>query len=61
MNGKFIIRFTDHAAGMKFSVLSLGKIENNKIVEFIDIGHANMAGMYVKYVDPIINEVLFKD
>lgn len=54
-------RSTEHAAGMRFSVLSLGKIENNKIIEFIDIGYANMAGMYVLYVDPIINEVMFKD
>ena len=54
-------RSTNYAAGMKFSVLSLGKIENNNIIEFIDIGYANMAGMYVLYVDPIINEVIFKD
>ena len=54
-------RSTEHVAGMKFSVLSLGKIENNKIIEFIDIGYANMAGMYILYVDPIINEVMFKD
>lgn len=54
-------RSTEHAAGMKFSVVSLGKVENNKIIELIDVGYANLAGMYVMYVDPIINEVIFKD
>ena len=54
-------RSTEHAAGMKFSVVSLGKVENNKIIELIDVGYANLAGMHVMYVDPIINEVIFKD
>ena len=54
-------RSTEHAAGMKFSILELGKIEDNEISEFFSIGYANMAGMHIMYVDPILNEIIFKD
>jgi hypothetical protein len=54
-------RSTQHAANMRFNVLSLGKIENNEFSEFMEIGYSNMSGMYVKYVDPILIEILFKD
>jgi len=62
-NGQWEVyyRSTEYAANMRFSVLSLGKIENNGFSEFIDIGYSNMAGMYVKYIDPILIEILFKD
>ena len=62
-NGQWEVyyRSTEYAANMRFNVLSLGKIENNEFSEFIDIGYSNMAGMYVKYIDPILIEVLFKD
>src|SRR6056300_1296330 len=48
-------RSTFYAAGMKFSVIDLGKIEDNQISEFFSIGYANMAGMHIMYVDPILN------
>ena len=54
-------RSTVHAAGMKFSMIDLGKIEDNQISEFFSIGYANMAGMHIMYVDPILNEVIFED
>ena len=54
-------RSTFYAAGMKFSVIDLGKIEDNQISEFFSIGYSNMAGMHIMYVDPILNEVIFKD
>ena len=62
-NGQWEVyyRSTQFAANMRFNVLSLGKIENKEFSEFIDIGYSNMAGMYVKYIDPILIEVLFKD
>jgi hypothetical protein len=54
-------RSTVHAANMRFNILSLGKIKNNEFTEFMEIGYSNMAGMYIKYIDPILIEVLFKD
>ena len=60
-NWEVYYRSTEHFAGMLFNVLSLGKIENNEIIEFVEIGYSNLAGMHIMYVDPAINEVIFED
>ena len=54
----FMSAYAEYAANMRFNVLSLGKIENNEFSEFIDIGYSNMAGMYVKYIDPLLIQLV---
>ena len=37
------------------------KVENNEIQEVIEVYEGKLAGYYVKYVDPIIIEMVFKN
>jgi len=45
----------------KQQIIGIGRVENNEIVEIIEVYEGNLAGYYVYYVDPIINELVFKD
>jgi len=60
-NWEVTYRSTEIVYGMKFSLISLVKLENDEISEFLEIGFSNLAGKFVKYVDPIIIEVIFKN
>ena len=46
---------------MQWNILSLGRVENNELIEIIDIGYSNLAGAFVKYIDHGLNEVMFKN
>jgi hypothetical protein len=55
-----IDRWTESGHGLKFSVLGLGRIENNEIVEMMEVAYSNLAGAYIKYIDHAMIEVIFK-
>jgi hypothetical protein len=42
-------------------IVGIGKVENNEIQEIIEVYEGKLAGYYVKYVDPIIIEMVFKN
>ena len=42
-------------------IVGIGKVENNEIQEVIEVYEGKLAGYYVKYVDPIIIEMVFKN
>ena len=46
---------------MQWNLISLGRIENNELIEILEIGYANLAGAFVKYVDHGLNEIMFKN
>ena len=54
-------RYIDSGYGMQWNILSLGRVENNELIEIIDIGYSNLAGAFVKYIDHGLNEVMFKN
>ena len=56
-----IDRWTESGHGLKFSVLGLGRIENNEIMEMMEVAYSNLAGAYIKYIDHAMIEVMFKD
>jgi hypothetical protein len=60
-NWEVTYRSTEIVYGMKFSLISLVKLKNNKISEFLEIGFSNLAGKFVYYVDPIMTEIMFKN
>ena len=62
-NGKWEVfdRYVDSGYGMQWNLISLGRIENNELIEILEIGYANLAGAFVKYVDHGLNEIMFKD
>jgi len=60
-NWEVTYRSTEIVYGMKFSLISLVKLKNNRISEFLEIGFSNLAGKFVYYVDPIMTEVMFKN
>lgn len=60
-NWEVTYRSTEIVYGMRFSLISLVKLNNNKISEFLEIGFSNLAGKFVYYVDPIMTEVMFKN
>jgi len=45
----------------KQKIVSIGRIENNEIMEIVEIYDAQLAGYYNYYIDPIIIELMFKD
>ncbi len=45
----------------KQEIVGIGKVENNKVQEVIEVYEGKLAGYYVKYVDPIIIEMVFKN
>ena len=47
--------------GARFTTISLGRIENNEIMEGMDIGFSNIAGVYVRALDQALIEAMFKD
>ena len=60
-NWEVTYRSTEIVYGMKFSLISLVKLKNNRISEFLEIGFSNLAGKFVYYVDPIMTEIMFKN
>ena len=42
-------------------IVGIGKVENSEIQEVIEVYEGKLAGYYVKYVDPIIIEMVFKN
>ena len=40
-------------------IVEIGKVENSEIQEVIEVYEGKLAGYYVKYVDPIIIELVF--
>lgn len=62
-NGKWEVfdRYVDSGYGMQWNLISLGRIENNELIEILEIGYANLAGAFVKYVDHGLNEIMFKN
>ena len=42
-------------------IVGIGKVENNEVQEVIEVYEGKLAGYYVKYVDPIIIEMVFKN
>ena len=45
----------------KQQIVGIGKVKNNEIQEVIEVYEGKLAGYYVKYVDPIIIEMVFKN
>ena len=42
-------------------IVGIGRVENNEIIEMIEVYEGRLAGYYVKYVDPILIEMVFKN
>ena len=45
----------------KQQIVGIGRVEGNEIMEMIEVYEGKLAGYYVKYVDPILIELVFKD
>ena len=45
----------------KQKIVGIGRVENNEIVEIIEVYEGVLSGYYVKYIDPILIEIVFKD
>ena len=45
----------------KQRIVGIGRVENNEIVELIEIYEGLLAGYYIKYIEPILIELMFKD
>ena len=45
----------------KQKIVGIGRVENNQIMEMVEIYEGLLAGYYIKYVDPILIELMFKD
>ena len=45
----------------KQRIVGIGRVENNEIVEVIEIYEGLLAGYYIKYIEPILIELMFKD
>ena len=45
----------------KQKIVGIGRVENNEIMEVIEVYEGKLAGYYVKYVDPILIEMVFKN
>jgi len=45
----------------KQKIVGIGRVENNEIVEIIEIYEGLLAGYYIKYIEPILIELMFKD
>ena len=46
---------------VKQKIVGIGRVKDNEIMEMIEIYEGALAGYYIKYVDPIIIEMVFKD
>ena len=42
-------------------IVGIGRVEGNEIMEMIEVYEGKLAGYYVKYVDPILIELVFKN
>ena len=45
----------------KQKIVGIGRVENNEIVEMIEVYEGLLAGYYIKYIEPILIELMFKD
>ena len=45
----------------KQRIVGIGRVENNEIVEVIEIYEGLLAGYYIKYIEPVLIELMFKD
>ena len=45
----------------KQRIVGIGRVENNEIIEMIEIYEGLLGGYYIKYIEPILIELMFKD
>ena len=45
----------------KQKIVAIGRIENNEIMEVIEIYEGLLGGYYIKYIEPVLIELMFKD
>ena len=60
-NWEVIRKNTSLDYGIKQKIVSIGRIENNEIMEIIEVYEGVLAGLYISDIDPIIIEIVFKD
>ena len=45
----------------KQRIVGIGRVENNEIIEMIEIYEGLLGGYYIKYIEPVLIELMFKD
>ena len=60
-NNWVVIRKNTQLEHVKQKIVGIGRVKDNEIMEMIEIYEGALAGYYIKYVDPIIIEIVFKD
>ena len=54
-------RWVEEGFGLKFSVMSLVRQENNELAEVMEIAYSKLAGAHIHAIDHALNEVIFYD
>ena len=60
-NNWVVIRKTTQLEHIKQKIVGIGRVKDNEIMEVIEIYEGALAGYYIKYIDPLIIEIVFKD
>ena len=59
--GNWIVVRNQQRGYPKQKIVGIGRVENNEIVEVIEVYEGLLAGYYIKYIEPVLIEFMFKD